>query len=132
MDIPKQLIANTLDVITLQLKIRVKDRSVRRIIQISEIDELDDNTNKIKTHEFFRWDPITDVHKCTGNSIVLNKIKERLGESTEKINEELRKRKLAIEWMVKKDIRQQKEVAKNILEFYSDSERYYEKRRLEV
>jgi flagellar protein FlaI len=132
MDIPKQLIANTLDVITLQLKIRVKDRSVRRIIQISEIDELNDNTNKIKTHEFFRWDPITDVHKCTGNSIVLNKIKERLGESTEKINEELRKRKLAIEWMVKKDIRQQKEVAKNILEFYSDSERYYEKRRLEV
>lgn len=132
MDIPKQLIANTLDVITLQLKIRVKDRSVRRIIQISEIDGIDDNTKKIKTHEFFKWDPITDVHECTGNSIVLNKIKERLGESTEKINDELRKRKLAIEWMVKNDVRQQKDVAKNILEFYSDSERYYERRRLEV
>jgi len=132
MDIPKQLIANTLDIITLQLKIRVKDRSVRRIIQISEIDGIDDNTKKIKTHEFFKWDPITDVHECTGNSIVLNKIKERLGESTEKINDELRKRKLAIEWMVKNDVRQQKDVAKNILEFYSDSERYYERRRLEV
>ncbi|MFB5645384.1 MAG: type II/IV secretion system ATPase subunit [Nitrosopumilaceae archaeon] len=132
MDIPKQLIANTLDVITLQLKLRVKDRSVRRIIQISEIAGLDDATNKIKTHDFFKWDPITDVHKCSGNSIVLNKIKERLGESTEKINEELRKRKLAIEWMVKNDVRQQKDVAKNVHEFYSDSERFYERKRLGV
>ncbi len=132
MDIPKQLIANTLDIITLQLKLRVKDRSVRRIIQISEIAGLDDETNKIKTHEFFKWDPITDVHKCSGNSIVLNKIKERLGESTEKINDELRKRKLAIEWMVKNDIRQQKDVADNVHEFYTDSERFYERKRLGV
>ena len=132
MDIPKQLIANTLDIITLQLKIRVKERSVRRIIQISEIAGLDDGANKIKTHDFFKWDPITDVHKCTGNSIVLNKIKERIGESTETINEELRKRKLAIEWMVKNDIRQQEDVAREVHEFYSDSERFSERKRLGV
>ena len=132
MDIPKQLIANTLDVITLQLKLRVRDRSVRRIIQISEIAGLDDKTKKIQTHEFFKWDPITDVHKCSGNSIVLNKIKERLGESTETINDQLRKRKMAIEWMVKHDIRQQKDVAQNVHEFYSDSERFYERKRLGV
>jgi flagellar protein FlaI len=132
MDIPKQLIANTLDIITLQLKIRVKERSVRRIIQISEIAGLDDETGDIKTHDFFKWDPITDVHKCSGNSIVLNKIKERIGESTETINEELRKRKLAIEWMVKNDIRQQKDVAREIHEFYTDSERFSERKRLGV
>ena len=132
MDIPKQLIANTLDIITLQLKIRVKERSVRRIIQISEIAGLDDGANKIKTHDFFKWDPITDVHKCTGNSIVLNKIKERIGESTEQINEELRKRKLAIEWMVKNDIRQQKDVAREVQEFYADSDRFSERKRLGV
>jgi len=132
MDIPKQLIANTLDIITLQLKIRVKERSVRRIIQISEIAGIDNETNKIKTHEFFKWDPITDVHKCSGSSIVLNKIKERIGESTETINEELRKRKLAIEWMVKNDIRKQKDVAREVHEFYSDSERFSERKRLGV
>ncbi len=132
MDIPRQLIANTLDIITLQLKIRVKERSVRRIIQISEIAGLDDGANEIKTHDFFKWDPITDVHKCTGNSIVLNKIKERIGESTETINEELRKRKLAIEWMVKNDIRQQEDVAREVHEFYSDSERFSERKRLGV
>jgi len=132
MDIPRQLIANTLDIITLQLKIRVKEHSVRRIIQISEIAGLDDGANEIKTHDFFKWDPITDVHKCTGNSIVLNKIKERIGESTETINEELRKRKLAIEWMVKNDIRQQEDVAREVHEFYSDSERFSERKRLGV
>ena len=132
MDIPKQLIANTLDIITLQLKIRVKERSVRRIIQISEIAGIDEETSTIKTHDFFKWDPITDVHKCSGNSIVLNKIKERIGESTETINEELRKRKLAIEWMVKNDIREQKDVAREVHEFYSDSERFSERKRLGV
>ena len=132
MDIPTQLIANTLDIITLQIKLRVKDRSVRRVIQISEIAGLDESTNKIKTHEFFKWDPITDTHRCSGNSVVLNKIKERLGESTEKINEELRRRKMALEWMVKNDIRQQKDVAKTILEFYADPERFYERKRIVV
>ncbi len=132
MDIPTQLIANTLDIITLQIKLRVKDRSVRRVIQVSEIAGLDESTNKIKTHEFFKWDPITDTHKCSGNSVVLNKIKERLGESTEEINEELRRRKMALEWMVKNDIRQQKDVAKTILEFYADPERFYERKRIVV
>ncbi len=132
MDIPKPLIANTLDIITLQIKLRVKDRSVRRIIQISEIDGLDESTDKIKTHEFFKWDPITDTHICSGNSIVLNKIKERLGESTEQIDEELKKRKMALEWMVQNNIRQQKDVAKTILEFYSDPERFSERKRLVI
>ncbi len=130
MDIPTQLIANTLDIITLQIKLKVKDRSVRRVIQVSEIVGLDESANKVKTHEFFKWDPITDTHRCSGNSVVLNKIKERLGESTEKINEELRIRKMALEWMVKNDIRQQNDVAKTILEFYADPERFSERKRL--
>ena len=132
MDIPKTLIANTLDIITLQLKLRVKERTVRRVIQVSEIDRLDDSTEEIKTHEIFKWDPITDTYNFDKNSIVLNKIKDRLGESTSQINDELKKRKVTLEWMVKNDIRQQKDVATNILEFYSDPDRFYEKKRLVI
>jgi flagellar protein FlaI len=130
MDVPKQLIANTLDIITLQLKIRVKDQSVRRVIQVSEIIDLDEKTDQIKTNDYFKWDPITDVHKCYGNSVVLETIKERLGESTETINDELKKRKMALEWMVKHNIRQQQDVAENVLEYYADSERFYQKKLL--
>jgi archaeal flagellar protein FlaI len=128
MDVPKQLIANTLDIITLQLKIRVKDRSVRRVIQVSEIIDLDEKSDEIKTNDYFKWDPITDTHKCNGKSVVLETIKERLGETTETINDELRKRKMALEWMVKNNIRQQKDVADNVLEYYSDSERFYQRK----
>jgi len=132
MDIPKPLIANTLDVITLQLKIRHKNKSIRRIIQISEIAGLDASLDEIKTHEIFKWNPNTDTHHYTGNSIVLEKIKERTGESDKQIEVELRKRKIALEWMVKNDIRRHKEVSKTILEFYAEPERFYERKRLVI
>ena len=132
MDIPKPLIANTLDLIYLQLKLRVKDKSVRRVIQISEIAGMDEKTGEIRTHEIFKWDPHTDTHSYAGNSVVLDKIKERHGENDEQINYELSKRKLAIEWMVKNNIRGHKEVSKNIREFYADPERFSERKRLTV
>ena len=132
MDIPKTLIANTLDLITLQLKLRVGDKSVRRVIQISEIVGLDDQTGNIKTHEIFKWNPTTDTQEFSGNSVLLDRIKDRHGESDEQINYELSKRKLALDWMVKNDIRDHKEVSNNIKEFYADSERFSERKRLSV
>jgi len=132
MDIPKTLISNTLDLIYLQLKLRIKDKSVRRVIQISEIEGLDEQTGEIRTHEIFKWDPQTDLHSYAGNSIVLDKIKERHGETDEEINYELSKRKLALEWMVKNDIREHKQVSKNIKEFYADPERFSERKRIAV
>ena len=132
MDVPKSLISNSLDLITLQLKIRIGDKSARRIIQVSEIDGIDHTTGEIKTHEIFKWNPREDRHEFMGESVVFSKIKERDGETDEKINYELTKRRLALEWMVKNDIRDHKEVSNNIMEYYSDPERYYERKRLEM
>ena len=132
MDVPKSLISNSLDLITLQLKIRIGDKSARRIIQVSEIDGIDHTTGEIKTHEIFKWNPREDKHEFMGDSVVFNKIKERDGETDEKINYELTKRRLALEWMTKNDIRDHKEVSNNIMEYYSDPERYYERKRLEM
>ncbi len=132
MDVPKALIANTLDIITLQLKMRFNDKSVRRIIQISEIAGLDEKTGEIKTHEIFRWNPGDDHHEYAGNSIVMNKIKERTGVSDDQITYELKKRKTALEWLTENNIRGHKDVMKNILEFYSNSDRFYERKRLVI
>ncbi|MBS3922324.1 MAG: type II/IV secretion system ATPase subunit [Nitrosarchaeum sp.] len=132
MDVPKSLISNSLDLITLQLKIRIGEKSARRIIQVSEIDGIDERTGEIKTHEIFKWNPREDKHEFMGNSVVFSKIKERDGDTDEKINYELTKRRLALEWMAKKDIRDHKEVSNNIMEYYSDPERYYERKRLEM
>lgn len=132
MDVPKALISNSLDLITLQLKIRVGDKSVRRIIQVSEIDGLDEKTGQIKTHEIFKWNPKTDSHDYMSDSVIFKKIKERDGDSEEKINYELTKRRLALEWMVKNDVRDHKEVTANIMDYYADPERFYERKRLEA
>ncbi len=128
MDVPAALIANSLDLITLQLKIRVGDKSVRRVIRVSEIDGIDENTGKIKTHDIFKWNPKTDTHEYMGNSVVFKKIKERDGDSDDKINYELTKRRQTLEWMEKNNIRDQKEVSAKIIQYYTDPERVYERK----
>ncbi|WP_148550779.1 type II/IV secretion system ATPase subunit [Candidatus Nitrosotenuis cloacae] len=132
MDVPKALIANTLDLITLQLKLRINDKSIRRIIKIAEIAGLDEKTGEIKTHDVFRWNPNDDKHEYGGNSIVLEKIKEKTGISNDNIAYELEKRRTALEWLVQHNIRGHKEVMTNILDFYSNSDRFYEKKRLVI
>ena len=130
MDVPKALIANSLDLITLQLKIRVGKKSVRRIIQVAEIDGMDENTGQLKTNTVFRWNPKTDTHEYLGKSIVFEKIKERDGETEEQINYELTKRKVALEWMVNNNVREHRKVSACIMEYYEDPERFYERKRI--
>ena len=132
MDVPKALIANSLDLITLQLKIRVGNKSARRIIQVAEIDGMDENTGQLKTNTVFRWNPSTDTHEFLGKSIVFEKIKERDGETDEQINYELTKRRVALEWMVNNNVREHKKVSKCIMEYYEDSERFYERKRIKI
>ncbi|MDH3610332.1 MAG: type II/IV secretion system ATPase subunit [Nitrosopumilus sp.] len=132
MDVPKALIANSLDLVTLQLKIRVGNKSARRIIQVAEIDGIDEKTGQLKTNTVFKWNPATDAHDFSGKSVVFEKIKERDGETDEKINYELTKRRVALEWMVKNNIREHKKVSENIMEYYENPERFYERKRIKI
>ena len=132
MDVPKALIANSLDLITLQLKIRVGDKSARRIIQIAELDGIDEKTGELKTNTVFKWNPKTDAHDFSGKSIIFEKIMERDGDTQEKIDYELTKRRVALEWMVKNDIREHKKVSEIIMEYYENPERFYERKRVLV
>jgi len=132
MDVPKALIANSLDLITLQLKIRVGNKSARRIIQVAEIDGMDENTGQLKTNTVFRWNPSTDTHEFLGKSIVFEKIKERDGETEEQINYELTKRRVALEWMVNNNVREHRKVSECIMEYYEDPERFYERKRIKI
>lgn len=130
MDVPKALIANSLDLITLQLKIRVGNKSARRIIQVVELDGIDEKTGELKTNTVFKWNPRTDKHDFSGKSVMFEKIMDRDGDTQEKIDYELTKRRVALEWMVKNDIREHKKVSEIIMEYYEDPERFYERKRV--
>ena len=132
MDVPKALIANSLDLVTLQLKIRVGNKSARRIIQVAELDGIDEKTGELKTNTVFKWNPRTDTHDFSGKSVVFQKIMERDGDTQEKIDHELTKRRVALKWMVKNNIREHKKVSEMIMEYYEDPERFYERKRVMI
>ncbi len=129
MEVPRVLIVNTLDAILLQLKLKIGDRSVRRVIQISEIAGLDEKSGEILLNDAFTWNPTTDKHVFTGRSVMFDKITARFGLSQETITYELNKRKTALEWMVENNIREHKKVNETIQEFYANPERFYERKR---
>lgn len=130
MDLPKVLIAYTLDAIILQLKLTIKGRSVRRILQISEIAGLDDESGEILLNDVFNWDPVRDKHVFSGRSVLFDKIGERYGETRDQVTYELNKRKTALDWMLKNNIRKYKDVSETIMEFYANPDRFYERKRM--
>lgn len=132
MNVPKNLIVNTLDAIMLQLKIKIGDKTVRRVIQISEIAGMDAKTGEVLLNDVFTWNPTTDKHTFTGRSIAFEKIEQNFGESQEYIKYELNKRKTTLEWMVRNNIVNHEDVSSTIMEFYVDPELFYERKRILV
>lgn len=130
MDIPKVLIGYTLDAILLQLKLRIGNKSVRRVIQISEIAGLDDKTGEILLNDIFNWNPTVDKHTFSGRSILFDKIGDRYGETRDQINYELNKRKTTLEWMQKNGIRKHTDVNQTIQDFYANPDSFYERKRM--
>lgn len=130
MEVPKVLLVTTLNTILLQLKIRIGDKSVRRVMQISEIVGYDEKSEEILLSDVFKWNPEKDKHEFTGKSIMFDKIASRLGLTKDLVTQELSKRKTALEWMLaSSDIRNAKDVNSTIMEFYSNPERFYERKR---
>ncbi|HSB57553.1 MAG TPA: type II/IV secretion system ATPase subunit [Nitrosopumilaceae archaeon] len=130
MEVPKVLLVTTLNAILLQLKIRIGDKSVRRVMQISEIVGYDEKSEEILLSDVFKWNPETDKHEFSGKSIMFDKIAQRIGLTKEQVTQELSKRKTALEWMLaSRDIQNAKDVNATIMEFYSNPERFYERKR---
>lgn len=129
MEIPRVLLVNTLDAIMLQLKLRVGDKNVRRVIQISEIQGMDEKSGEILLNDAFLWEPATDKHMFTGRSIIFEKIRREYGVTEDHLKYELNKRKTALEWMIRNNIRSHKEVTQTVMDFYQNPEKFYEKRR---
>ncbi|MCX6666337.1 MAG: type II/IV secretion system ATPase subunit, partial [Euryarchaeota archaeon] len=109
-DIPRVML-QSLDIITIQVSARVKDKRVRRCKQIVEIIDIDPTTKEILTNEVFRWDPIDDRFVYSGKSYVLERIRTRWGMGKDRLIEEIKHRVEILEWMRKYDIRSFKEVA---------------------
>ncbi len=76
MNIPRPLIP-TIDVIAVQTRVQVGDKSVRRMGNIAEVVGLDPTTKDVLTNDVFKWNPKTDTFVFYGRSYVLENIMKR-------------------------------------------------------
>lgn len=117
MNIPRSLIT-TVDVIAVQALMKMKDKSIRRIVSVSEVVGLDPTTKDLLTNDVFKWDPKKDTFTYYGRSYVLEKMAERFGVGYDEAVKEIDKRRLVLEWMAENSISDYKDVAKVIRSYY--------------
>jgi flagellar protein FlaI len=132
MNIPRSLVGTTLDVIVMQLKLRLSDRSVRRVVAVTEVVGHDRRTDEIILNDAFTWDPVGDRFVFTGRSKLFDKITQKYGTRPEEIRREIDGRKLFLDWLVKKDIRGHTEVSNEVREFYAEPYAVINKAKVEL
>ena len=118
-NIPRVML-QSLDIVSLHIITRVKNKRARRCKQIIEIIDIDPTTKEILTNEVFRWDPVEDNFIYSGKSYVLERIRTEKDMSQEEMTSELRNRTRIIEWMNAKNVREFRGVA-NLVSRYAEN-----------
>ncbi|NWG11685.1 type II/IV secretion system ATPase subunit [Candidatus Bathyarchaeota archaeon] len=129
MNIPKALIAMT-NVIMVMARTEIDGKPARRINATTEIVELEPKKKSIVTEEIFHWNPKEDKFAFSGHSNILEKHSKKFDLDEEKIRTELNRRKIVLEWMVRKGIRRYMDVANVIREYYTNPSRVFQKARV--
>jgi flagellar protein FlaI len=127
MNVPKSLLGATLDCLIMQLRIKMKDKSVRRMVHVAEIVGHETSSGQIVLNNAFKWDPVSDKYLFAGRSRLFEKITKRYGTPPEKIRQDLEDRKIILEWLVKQNVRDYRDLSQQIRDFYSDPRKAVEK-----
>jgi archaeal flagellar protein FlaI len=106
----------------IQAQVRVKDRFVRRIREVTEIVGFDPETKELLTNTVFEWDQRNDQHRYLGKSYVLDQVMEARGLGEDEVESEWRDRVRVIEWMHERGLRNYREVAQVVSSYYKDRE----------
>jgi flagellar protein FlaI len=111
----------------MQLRIKLKDKSVRRMVHVAEIVGHEGSTDQIVLNNVFKWDPVSDKYIFGGRSRLFDKITKRFGTTPEKIRQDLDDRRVFLAWLQQQNIRDYRDVSQQIREFYSDPRKAVER-----
>jgi flagellar protein FlaI len=129
MNIPKSLIAMT-NVIMVMTRTEIDGKPARKVSTTAEVVELNPKKKSIETEEVFYWNPKSDEFVFSGQSTILEKQLKKLDIDEEKIRDELNRRQIVLEWMVREGIRRHLDVANVIREYYTNPSRVFQKARV--
>ncbi len=119
-NIPKAMLDN-LDIIVFLIQTKRKGVYVRRVNEIVEIIAYDPKTKSLITNRAFKWDFEKDKFILL-KSVLLDKIRERLGYTLDELRAEMVRRIKYLKWMQKNNITDYREVAKYLRLYYTNPE----------
>jgi flagellar protein FlaI len=129
MNIPRTLVAMT-DIVLIMERTEVNGKPARRVRIVTEIHGLEKTANDILKEEVFNWYPKFDKFSSLKDSLLLDKHKSKMELKDADVDRELRSREIVLDWMVKKGIRNQLDVANVVREYYANPKRVIQKSRM--
>lgn len=135
MDIPPMLIP-MMNIVVLIGRTRLRDSTVRRVLDMSEITGVDEKTGRAMFKKLYEWDPGSDSFifstKSAGESYIFKKITETKHVPLETLSEELRRREHILRWMMHRKIKSYEDVADVVRRYYLNPNDVYNRARLEM
>lgn len=117
--LPPQLI-ESLDLVIFMHRMKIKDKNVRRVVEIDEIVEFDEEKKRINYNKVFELNTFEDKIEVKNKSLVLKKISRLSGLDEKEITEEFKRRYLVLQWMVENNIINFEDVYRIISLYYSN------------
>lgn len=121
MNIPRVLF-QSLDAVAFQGQVIFDGRKVRRVKNVTEVLEIDPESNNMLTNEVFTWNPYNDSFDYKGRSYVIEGIARESGRPLDKIVREMARKKRFIDEICRLGIAYYKDVSDAIGAYYVDPE----------
>ena len=107
-------------------RIKVKDRIVRRIIDVREAVTVDPARKELVLKQVFKYNPVTDEIEFMGDSYIIERIAEEKFKTKEELMEELERRVEVIRYLVTRNITRFADVSRVVRDYYYNPRRVYE------
>jgi flagellar protein FlaI len=117
-----RILLTALNFVIIQSHVRVGMNTVRRIKQLIEIIGFEPETNELITNTVYEWDPGTDSFIYKGHSFLQDKIMEMKNLTHDEYMEEFQRRVEIINYFVKNNITDFREISRIIVSYYREPE----------
>ena len=111
-----------LDLVSVQSSTRVQGRKVRRSKSLTEINHYDAENDEINVQDVYQWQAETDEFLKMGESNTLEEIMFDRGWNRETVDEELRKRRVVLAYLIDRGLNTYAQVAATFQAFINDPE----------
>jgi len=111
-----------LDLVSVQTSTRVQGKKVRRNKSLTEINHYDAENDEINVQDVFQWQAETDEFLQMGDSNTLEDIMFDRGWSRATLDEELRKRRVVLAYLIDRGLNSYAQVAATFQAFINDPE----------